>query len=239
MGKLVGSKLIIDDSEDFEIRKIAYKKIDYYKRLIMILFITLIVMIISSFIVMSTLYKDKKYSDDKQIIEIKNNIDNILISNISGINETLNEYSFKENKDLTIEKINTIDITTRDNSDKESKTLISIKYDILSNNINSKKTNKNVLVRFSYSYDGEKWTYLNNAITSNETILVPLMGNYFDVTNILGTLNVITNYEIINTPGTNKKVYWRSETVFKNNQEKEFTHNYKANFKIEYNDSKY
>lgn len=235
-------KIVIDDSEDVEIRDIAYQKVSYYKKLLLVLTILFIVMLISSFIMVTKLYQNKQNNTEVETIEIKNNVDNILITNIAGIKETITNNSFKENKDLVVEKVNTIDITSIEDSTRDSKILIDIRYEILENDFRRNEFAQNdsdVLVRFSYSYDKVNWTYINNVISADDTTITPMMGNYYNIAGLISNLRIVTNYEIINEKGESTTMYWRSETVFKNKQDETVNNNFEAEFKIVYKNSAY
>ena len=70
-------------------------------------------------------------------------------------------------------------------------------------------------------------------VSTLESTLSPLMGNFYDISGLVTTLNIATNYEISSKPGETIKMYWRSETIFKYN-EKIGEKTFNSNFKIEY-----
>ena len=116
------------------------------------------------------------------------------------------------------------------------KLIFDVKYDIAENTFPYNaiaKTDSSLLVRFAYSLDNENWTYVNNVISTNNSNITPLMGNYFDISGLKSTLSVKTNYELTSSPGKTEKIFWKSETVIiPNNNLKDSQ--IKANFYVEY-----
>lgn len=232
-------KVVIDDAEDLEIRCIAYENGNYFPRLLIIFILLLIVILVSSFIFVNS-YSKYKNDTGMETIEIKTNKNNILITNISDIKENITSASFNKTEDYIVEKINTITIKTVKEEKKDSKILIDIKYNIKQNDFTRNELAKNdseVVARFSYSFDGVNWTYTNNVISTDESTIIPLMGNYYDIAGIESNLKIATNYEIVNKSGETTKMYWRSETVFKNKKYKNNSNKFEAEFKIEYKDT--
>lgn len=172
---------------------------------------------------------------NSEIIEISNKSINGTIVNCGDIKEVLNKESFTNEKEMVVEKINTLEVKANTLEDTTIK--VNIKYNIIENNFQSNliATNKSpVLVRFSYSYDLEEWQYINNVISTNSSNISPLIGNNYDIAGLITTLNVATNFEVKVNSKDNTKLYWRSETIFKNSDELETDKNFAANFTIEY-----
>ena len=226
-------RIIIDDSEDLEIKKIANSKPFYQKFLFYVLtFLFCIMLIISVLFVKKFCDYDKK-DNNVETIEINNKKNNILITNNGEINIEINKDSFKNKEDLLIEKISSIELTK---NNKKSEILYDIKFDVLENEFNRNDFStleSDVLVKFSYSYDLENWKYINNVISTSESTITPLMGNNYDISGIKSILNVVSNNEINVKKEKKLKIYWRCELVFKYNKLKD-TKKFKGDFRIEY-----
>lgn len=232
--KNIKQKIIYDDKEDLEIKRIAYLKNPFQKYMLGVSIILFCFMLTFSIIFISGYFQKKL--DKPDINDAINTRNNILITNNGEIKLHINKESFVNKNDLKIEKINTIEYDNKDSKDDNS-IKINIKYNILHNKFSRNSystTDSDVIVRFSYSYDEEEWTYINNVISINDSTIKPLMGNYYDVSGIEGNLNVSTNFEINASALEKVKMYWRSETVFKYNPDKIIDNNYEAYFKIEY-----
>lgn len=230
----------VDDKEDLEIQKIAYKN-ESNQILLYFLVFLFCVMLGTTISFINSYYRNKNEENKLlETIEVKSDKNQVLITNNGEINEQISEQSFKEDDDILIEKISTIELITNKNADKEGIIKFNVKYNIIKNDFlrNEYASNKSdILVRFSYSFDNEKWTYINNVISTSESTLSPLMGNYYDVSGIKSNLNIATNYELFSKPGEKIKMYWRSETTFKNNSKNKEIKEFAANFKIEYKDN--
>ena len=225
------------NDEDLEIQKVAYMQNSTQKILLYVLICLFCIMLVVSIIFIRSYYQKKVASNSLEQIEVTTKKNNVLITNIGEINETITKDSFVNKTDYTIEKINTLEIETKKDSDNNGLIKFNIVYDINNNDFmrNEYATNdSDVLVRFSYSYDGAHWTYINNVISTNESTLSPLMGNFYDISGLTTKLKVITNYELSSTPGEKVVMYWKSETTFKYNKSEKLNNKYKANFKIEY-----
>ena len=178
-------------------------------------------------------YNSQKLNNVDQIIEVKTKDTKVSIVNNGTIEKIITKDAFIKDKEIIIENIDSIEIMP--NNKNESKTTFDIKYEILENHfkLNNSPSNKSeVLVRFSYSYDKENWTYVNNVISTNTNNIMPLTGNIYDVAGIATTLNVATDYELVSTNKETKKMYWRSETIFKNINNITEEKTFKANFTI-------
>lgn len=225
-----------DVNEDSEIKKVANTKNIFQRYLLIMLSMMFIIMLICSFVWVDTFYKNRDKIRD-EVIEIKNDKNSILIVNYGEINEDLTVNSFKEQEHITIERINSLELTTFANQEENGKIKYNLRYVIEKNPFvknNLDYINSDVLVKFSYSYDKENWTYINNVISTDTTTLLPLMGKNYDIAGIKETLKVVTNEELEVAPGESQTIYWRSETIIKNFDNADVIKNYKAKFKIEY-----
>ncbi len=182
-------------------------------------------------------YQNKnKILHNAEVIEINKDNINALITNDGKIKGTLDNIS-EETEQYSIEKVNTIVLKTDEKSKEDGKIYFNIKYNISENTFNRNMIAKNdsdLLVRFSYSFDNDNWTYLNNVITTNNNSTInPMMGNFYDIAGYISDLNVQTGYELTSKPGEEIKMYWKCETIMSNikdNADKKII----ANFNIEY-----
>lgn len=223
--------------EDLEIKKVAYMQNPMQNILLYVLICLFCIMLGASIVFINSYYQKKVESNSLEKIEITTKKSNVIITNLGEIKETITKNSFVNKTDYTIEKINTMEIETKKDSEDNGIIKFNIIYDIYNNDFprNEYATNdSDVLVRFSYSHDGVHWIYVNNVISTNESTLRPLMGNFYDISGLVTKLKVVTNYELSSTPGEKVEMYWRSETTFKYNKNEKLNSNYKANFKIEY-----
>ena len=151
---------------------------------------------------------------DQEIIQIKTAHGSASIINDGIIKAKINKEKFNEDKVYVIEKINTLEL----NSESETELVFNVLYDIKKNEFKNNAiatNNSELLVRFSYSYDNISWTYLNNNISTNTSNIKALIGNNYDIAGITSKLNVATNYKIVAKKDKPIKMYWRSETIFK------------------------
>ena len=184
-------------------------------------------------------YQKSQNNQNNNIIEIKNKDVSISILNSENIDEVITNKSFKEDNEIIIERINYIEVITL--KEKENTIKYNVKYNILKNDFKNNIISSNkseVLVRFSYSYDNKEWIYVNNVISTNSSNISPLIGNNYDIGGLITTLNVATDFELNTKSMESAKVYWRSETIFKNFESQyevdEYEKNLNANFTIEY-----
>lgn len=178
---------------------------------------------------------DLKLKGNEEIIEITNSRINASIVNNGVIDENINNKSFKDGNEITIEKVNVIEIIS--STEEDNKLLFDINYNINNNEFKSNviPSNKSeVLVRFSYSYDEEEWFYINNVISTNTSNISPLIGNNYDISGLITNLRVATNFELSAKDKNKTKMYWKSETIFKNLNDNENIRNFKADFTIDY-----
>lgn len=178
-------------------------------------------------------HEGKKLHGTEQRIEIKTKDANASIINNGSIEQVITSDSFKEEDEIILEKVNIIEMIS--NNEKENDISFDIKYDIIENDfkMNTNASNKSeVLVRFSYSYDNENWTYVNNALSTNNSNIMPLIGNNYDIAGLVTKLNIATDYKLSATNKELTKMYWRSETIFKNVNPIKKDKKFKANFTI-------
>lgn len=183
-------------------------------------------------------YYNQKPKDNEEIIEVKTEKISASIINSGTIKQTISEDSFGDKKEIIIETIDSIEVLS--NEDKENIFNYNVRYDITKNDFHANTILSNrseVLVRFSYSYDNKEWIYINNAITTNTSNITPLIGNNYDIAGLITKLNVATNFEIKANNKNATKMYWRSETIFKNLDNLEDAKELNANFTIEYKTS--
>lgn len=222
-----------DDKEDIEIKKIAYSKNNN-----ILLYILMFIFIFALCFTTSKIVSKyiNKYRNNTEIVEISKYKNRVLIVNNGEIKETIDNNSFKQNDEIVIEKINTIEYIPNKNATEDNSILYDIKYSINENsfkrNLVSNKKSQ-VLVRFSYSIDGKTWNYINNVISTTNSTLDSLIGNYYDISGLITNLNIITGKKLDIENNVNK-VYWRSETIFQKDEEEYIGGIFDANFKIKY-----
>ena len=229
--------VIYDDKEDKNIEKIANSKKNdpTHKILLIILIILFVLTLFISVSYIITYKNDKNNPNNGEIIEIKTKSANISIVNNGFVREKIDDQKFLEEKEYVVENINTIELIPTD--DENNKVNYDIKYNIIKNDFklnNIPSNNSEVLVKFSYSYDKEEWLYVNNVISTTNSNISPLIGNNYDIAGMLTTLNVATNVELATNDKKTSKIYWRSETIFKNLEEVTESKEFNANFNIEY-----
>lgn len=221
----------IDDKEDLEIKNVAYTK---NKSGIIFLIILIAIFGLALF---STIMYIVKFYDEKPIetIKLNNSKNRILITNNGIIEEKITNNYFKDKqKEKTVERINAIEIEAKD---EEAEITFNVKYNISKNTFkqNTISSNKsNVLLRIAYSFDNKNWTYINNVISTDESNLSSLMGNYYDIAGIISNLKIATNYKLELEKEEKIKMYWKSETIIKNNGKNIIDKEINADFKIEY-----
>lgn len=210
---------IFVDNDINELDKIALKKNFYIDKVIVfyiIIFIGILICSISQ--IVSYYEKQKLYSNINNQSEVKSDESKLLIFNdqsVPNINEKV--IVDEESNEAMVESVSKLNLVI----EKESKANISYNYNVryrIYDNMSEYDENlePKILVRFSYSEDKKNWNYVNNAISTTNGTIMPLMGNYYDITNLESTLQVATNLEIEGKPGENKELYWRSETTYKN-----------------------
>ncbi len=216
-----------DDKEDFAIKLVAGEKENIFSKYIFCVAIILLGILISTCILIYNEYKNKNNS----VIEIKSYKRNVEIINDSRIDEVINNETFKEDK-YKVVRISKIRVSGEENS----KVMYNVKYSILENDFNRNNystVTSDVLVKFSYSYDKDEWTYINNVIRIEDEELKSVLGNNYDIAGIINTLKVSSN-NVIELNGIDKDtIYWRSETIFKK-PILSINNKFKANFYIEY-----
>lgn len=205
---------------------------------ILVILILIFCFILGFTIIFSIKYNNKlKLLSSKNIIQLNNQNIKASIINNGLVDATISDNMFEIDKkqELIFENINIIEVKSL--TSEENKMIFDINYNILENefNINDSPTNKSeVLVRFSYSFDKENWTYINNVITTNVSNMSSLIGNNYDIAGQITNLNVSTNYELILKENEKLKMYWRSETIFKKINDKNKPRKFKAEFTIDH-----
>lgn len=228
------------DEEDLEIKNVAYSKPNK-SMMVIILVIFFVLMLITTIFYIYTYNKnDKKLDNDKPVLKINNDKNDIFIINNGNFNQTISSKSFEESNSLKIEKINVIELWSKKDALDIQTVNFNVRLNIFENDF-SKSTiannNSELLMRVSYSYNNEDWTYINNVLTTDNTTISPLMGNYYDIAGINSKINIATNYKLSVKPSENIKMYWKLEIIIKkfkqNNKENELN----ANFYLEYKDN--
>ena len=223
--------------EDLEITKVAYMQNPAQNILLYVLTCLFCIMLGTSIVFISSYYYKKIDSNNIEKVEVAIKKSNLLITNLGEINETITKNSFINNTNYTIERINTLELETKKDAEDNGEIQFNVIYGIYNNEFprNGYATNNSdVLVRFSYSYDGVHWTYIKNVISTSDSTLSPLMGHFYDISGLQTNLRVATNYKVSSSPGEKVTMHWRSETIFKYNKSETLNKKYNANFKIEY-----
>lgn len=223
------SKRVIDEIEN----KKQKPKTNKVLLVVLILLFCFTLFITSSYIIKYN--NELKINGNEEIIEITNKKINASIINNGTIDEKISSLVFEDEKKIVIEKENVIEIISSDDEDNTIE--FNINYNILVNEFKTNliPTNKSeVLVKFAYSYDGDNWTYINNVISTNISNISPLIGNTYDIAGLVTNLRVATNYELGMKDKEKTKMYWKSETIFKNLDQSEAVKHFKANFTIDY-----
>ncbi len=232
MNKRVSSifESIID--EDKDIKSVAHSKRNY--KLIVESIIFFMIMALVALMFMLDYYQDKNVKNKDKVIEYTTTNGRVLIINGGTLNEEVDSSKLDKKGQLSVERISTIEVIPNDEDEVVN---FDIRYDIKENTFerNMIATNNSaLLVRFSYSYNNEDWSYINNVVSTTSSTLTPLMGSYFDIAGLLGTLKISTNNEIKTEDKKPVKMYWRSETLFQSKRNLEYKGNINANLKIVY-----
>lgn len=229
----------IDEKEDITINSVAHSKGSSQFLLFGILIVLFGVTLFTMLTFIGKYYKDKNNLDmGLESIQINNNKNSIYILNDSNIEKTVS-YEDINGEDILITNVSSIGLNVNSSANESSTIKFDVKYEILENNFvgnTYSMDDSNLKVRFAYSYDNENWTYLNNAISTYEGVLMPLANNYYDIAGVVSTLKATTNYELSSKPGENTVIYWKCETLIKGTS-KNVDNKIKANFKIEYKES--
>ncbi len=230
----------IDDKEDQEIRNIAYFNNSSQVVLLIVLIILFGFTFFCTLTYIGDYYKNKNdLNNNSEIININTNKSNATIINNSKIYKKISEQDINKDENIVLENKSEIEFSTNKNSLTDGVVYFDVKYNITKNDFtyHAVATNKSdVLVKFYYSYDGKEWQSIKNVISVNDSTLSPLMGGYYDIAGLRGTLRVSTNNSLTSKPKESTKMYWKCETYIVNNEEnlgKELA----AEFKIEYKDN--
>ena len=227
-----------DDKEDLDIKEMAYthtKRETYLLYTVIIIFIFILCYLTFDF---ASKFANK---DNPVVYESGYNRNQVVIVNNGIIKEEVSNKSFtNNNNELVVEKINSIELIADKKLDKKAQIKYDLKYDIskntFTNNLYS-SSNSEVLLRISYSRDGENWTYINNVLSTPDSTINPLTGNYYDIAGIERELKILTGMQLEANINSSNKVYWRSETIFRK-KDKNINGTLDANFKIEYREWK-
>lgn len=226
-----------DGTEDLDIKKVAHSNTREYA-LYIILIILFGFTFYSALVYIGKYYNNKKEQElYSEVIKINKNDDRIVISNNGELNKVLSVEDDNNAEDIVIENVDLIEITSKDIKNINTY-LFDVRYNILENEFpkNVVATNdSNILVRFAYSYDQENWNYIDNAISINDNNMKPLIGGLYDLSGVIGNIKVATNFQIKSNPYEPVKVYWKSETIMKYNNDN-LGKKIKADFKISYSD---
>ena len=228
-----------DGKEDLEIKKVAYdNNVSQYVLLCMLILLFGLTLY-ASLVYAGKYYKNKKDGNENaEIIEIKKGNNKVTITNNGTIDKTLTTKDFANGEETIIENINSIELTSDDYENINNK-YFDIRYNI-TNNTFAKSTVATseipLLVRFAYSFDKEEWTYINHAISYNDSNITPLTGALYDLSGLKGNIKVETNYKITLDPYVPIKMYWKCETIIKYNDDN-LGKNIQAEFRINYKDS--
>ncbi len=235
--KVVKKEKQYDDKEDKRIRKAAYSSSASQILLLFVLIVLFGFTLFNSLYYIGKYYwNEKDYEKGIETIEINNKKNTVFILNQGDIDKKVSE---NDKEEIVLVNESSIELTTNKDEAKDGKITFDVKYNISENdfpvNLYSKE-DSDVRVRFAYSYDNENWTYISNTISTYESTINPLLQNYYDISGIVSTLKIATNFELTSAPGEKSKIYWKSETTIKN-KESNLNKGIKANFKIEYKES--
>ena len=210
-----------DGTEDLDIKKVAHSNTREYA-LYIILIILFGFTFYSALVYIGKYYNNKKEQElYSEVIKINKNDDRIVISNNGELNKVLSVEDDNNAEDIVIENVDLIEITSKDIKNINTY-LFDVRYNILENEFpkNVVATNdSNILVRFAYSYDQENWNYIDNAISINDNNMKPLIGGLYDLSGVVGNIKIATNFQIKSNPYEPVKVYWKSETILKYNND--------------------
>lgn len=231
------------DEDLEELDKIAKRNVPSQFRIYIIIFSLLfLVVLLSSIAQIHSFYERQKiFKENSQEVSVNKNNSTLMITNDSKVNGiNINSINLYETTEATTENISKLSIKPDVfGNAKKTSYKYNVRYRIFDNNYEYLVANNDpeVYVRFAYSTDGIAWTYVNTAISTTNSTLVPQMGNYYDITGIESTINVATNHEIVSNPEKEVVVYWKAETTYRHldysvNQDTDKKLN--ATFNVEY-----
>lgn len=233
---------IFVDANIDELDKIAKKKEPNQNRLVIVAFFIIFVGVcITTYFQVSSYYeREKLLKNSSSIVEVTSKNDKLTISNNSEV-PLIDAKNLAANKvtETTVENNSKLTLEVDKKAKSKSTHLYNIRYRIKKNDYNYLTTvnEPEVLVRFAYSIDGANWNYVNSALSTTNSTLTPQMGNYYDVTGLQSTINVVTNYEITGESDSEVVIYWKAETLFKhldNEDNQKTLKEYNATFNVEY-----
>lgn len=209
-----------DDKEDLKINKVAHNNIfDTLTKVVYLLLVIGVLLLISVYIFFSN--KEKTISFVKDIFEVKENNNIVSIVNDGNIDISFNDSLFNEMGKYSVIKVSCLKyIEKKDIS-------YNVRYTIDENEL----PQDSIMVRFSYSTNEKDWTMINNVISIDNSTINPLMGNYYDISNVVGKLKIATNKDISENMD---KICWKSETIFSRSKDIN-SKKYKAKFNITLN----
>ncbi len=235
MNKKVVKQKKYDDNEDATIKEVAYYQNSSQIVLLVVLILLFGFTLFCSLVYIGRYYKNINYKNG-EIVEINNAKNDAVIVSMGKFSHKITADDITNDKELIYENIASISLSTKKDSTSDGNVFFDVRYNISKNNFNYNNIATNdsdLLVRFAYSYDNENWTYISNAISTTNSTLLPLMGNYFDIAGITNNLKVLTDYNLSVKPGDNKKMYWKSET-YVNKNSRNLNKEFEIEFKIEY-----
>ncbi len=227
-----------DGTEDLEIKHVAYSNNIQQYVLLIILIILFGFTFFQALVYIGNYYEKKELEKNDNVVEIIEDKTKTVISNNGEIYKTLTIKDDNNHEDVILENVNKIEIIS-ENTEEVIKKYFDIRYTINRNDFprNFISTNdSDLLVRFSYSFDNESWTYLTNAITIGNTNISPVIGALYDLSGLTGNIRVATDYEVSSNPYENVTMYWKCETIFKYKEEN-LNKTFQAEFKINYKDN--
>lgn len=236
MNKKVKTKTKYDDKEDLEIRDVAHYKRSSQALLLFVLIVLFGFTLFNSLMYIGKFYKNQKeLSKGIETIEINNMDNTVVVTNDSKIDKTIEE---NDDDEIIIEKYSSISLMSKDNK-KDGTILFDVKYDILNNTFPgsmSSNEDSDIKVKFAYSYDNKNWNYINNVISTYNSTIAPLGGEFYDISGVTDTLRVATNYKLTSKASETETIYWKSETYIKNIKNN-LNNNISVAFKTEYKES--
>lgn len=230
------------DTDMNELDKVASKKrvtkFNIYLIISLVIFVG--VLISSTTQIYNYIERRKIFDETNKIVEISSKDDKLSISN-NGSVHSYNQKSLinTDSDEAVVENISKLKLVVDESAKEKSIHKYNVRYRINQNDYKylSVVTDPELYVRFAYSSDQETWNYVNNAISTTNSTLMPQMGNYYDISGLETTLNVATNFELIGKPGETVYVYWKSETVYRHithEENKTADKELDATFNVEY-----
>ena len=226
------SRRTYDDKEDLEIKEVAYLKTASQKALFCVLLVLFGIVLGTTFLTIKD-YMGKLHSKNVETLKIEKDDYDITIVN-NTVEEDIDLSGLTSADERVLEKINYIEVENKSNVTK------SIKYDVKLNIVKNEfahsiysSNDSDILVRFSYSNDKSNWNYIKNSISTTDSVLNVLMGDYYDISGIEDSLRVVTNKNIDIKAHDKEKIYWRMELYYQNKQSNNTHSKFNSVFKID------